>query len=203
MYENLYGTYSPVEDRMGFSTKGIFKCSRATEQISVIVSIAVGIAVYALFYTIWGEQFIYIFNMHNRPDHWLFFAIAFFFVCIIIFIVELIVIHRLLRGVDYHYTANMNVFSFYSVKAHVRKTDIHYNDVVAVNYEERKLFGLIKRGYTVTIITHSLGTITLYYIFNKSIKVHIPANTPFYIIEQRMIIQKEKQSSLSGGVGQL
>ena len=125
-------------------------------------------------------------------SHIQFFALAFSVVTVVIFAVGAVVISIILRGVEYRYTADSNMFSFSSQKDNVRKTDIHYNDVIAVKYEERKLFGFIKRGFTVTVMTHSLGYIKLDYLFNKSIKIHTPENTPFSIIEKRAEMTGEK-----------
>ncbi len=189
----MYEAYNPVEDRMGFSTRGTFRCSRATEQISVILAFIITLMIFAAFYFMWKEQFMYIYSMNERTDHSLFFALGFSGITAVIIIVFIVAVSFLLGGVEYSYTANENMFSFVSKKDGVRKTDIHYNDVIAVSYKQRRLFGIFDRGFTVTIITHTLGNVTLLYKHNRSIKVHSPENTPFHIIEERMDIQNEKQ----------
>ena len=199
----MYETQSPVEDRFGFTAKGTFRCSRATERIAVILSLIITAIVFVSFYLIWGRQLIYIYGMHYdelkdlsesqrlgfspvSTSHIMFFALAFTFVTVII-------ARLILNGVVYQYSADSNIFSFRSEKDNVRKTDIHYDDVIAVKYEERRLLRFIKRGYTVTVITRSLGNVVIEYIFNKSDKEHRPENTPFHIIEERTDIQNAKR----------
>ncbi len=178
---------------MGFSTRGIFRCSRASERILVILSLIITVIVFAGFYFVWGEQFKYIYHLPEkfgidqvRTQHSMGFALIFSAITAVIIIVEIVALKIILGGVEYHYMANANMFSFASHKDSMRKTDIYYDDVVAVSYEDRKLFGLFSRGYTVTIITHSLGNVVVLYMFNKSIKVRSPENTPFHIIEERV-----------------
>lgn len=197
----MFESRSPVEDRMGFRTQGVFRCSRATEPITVVLSLIITVIVLVGFYYIWGEQFKYIYHLGEKlgasgsTRHSAGFALVFSFVTAVIIIAEIVAVKLIFNGVEYRYTANANVFSFVSKKDGVRKTDIYYDDVVAVSYEERKLFGLFSRGYTVTIITHSLGNVVILYLFNKSIRVHSPENTPFRIIEERVQMRENSMQS--------
>ena len=187
----MYGSANPVEDRFGFKTRGKFRCSRSTERISVILVFVITVIVFIVFYRVWGAQLLYIYGMHYETagnvavSHIQFFALAFSLITLFIFAAGFVAVKIILIGVEYSYTADSNVFSFCSAKDNVSKTDISYSDVIAVRFDERRLFGLIKRGYTVTIITHTLGTVTLEYIFNKSISEKSPENTPFNIIKIR------------------
>ncbi len=186
---------------MGFHTQGVFLCSRNSEQISVILSVIISLMLFAGFYYVWGEQFKYIYHLGEQlgasasTQHSTGFALIFTVVSAVIIIGEIIVLKFILGGVGYHYTANANLFSFASKKDGVRKTDIYYDDVVAVSYEERKLFGLLSRGYTVTIMTHSLGNVVILYLFNKSIRDHSPENTPFHIIEERVQMRENSMQT--------
>ena len=209
----MYDARNPVEDRFGFSTRGTFRCSRATERISVIISLIVTVIALAGFYYVWGRQYTYIALLHYdeliglseeqrmgfspiSTTHTLFFAMAFALIAVIIVICEIIALRVILGGVKYDYSADANIFSFRSEKDNVRKTDIHYNDVVAVEYEERRLLGFINRGLTVTIICRSLGNVTLEYIRSKSDKDCRPENTPFHIIEERIDVQNERRQAV-------
>ncbi len=208
----MYEARNPVEDRFAFSARGTFRCSRATERISVIISLVITVIAFAGFYYVWGRQFIYIALLHYddliglsesqrmgfspiSTTHTFFFAMAFALIVVIIVIGEIVALRIILGGVKYNYSADSNIFSFRSQKDNVRKTDIHYNDVIAVRYEERKLFGFIKRGLTVTIISRSLGNVTLLYIRNKSDKECKPENTPFHIIEERIDVQNARRQA--------
>lgn len=190
---------NPVEDRFAFQTRGIFRCAHPAERILTIVTIIAAVLVWIGFYDIWSKQYIFIYNMHDeysqstKTDHSLFFAIAFSFITALIVIAAILIIHRIMQGRIYNYTADGNMFSFYSIKARVRKTDIHYNDVVSITYEKRVIFGFIDRGYYVTIETRSLGKLVLEYLHNKSAVNKDPENTPFNIIAQRTNIQNIKR----------
>ena len=195
----MYNTGSPIEDRFQFRTQGSFKCARPTEGILIIALIAAAVVVWLLFYEIWGQQFKFVYEMHEKTDHAFFFAFAFSMITLVLIILTVFIIKLIMNGIDYHYTADNNMFSFYSEKAGIKKTDIHYTDIVRITYEDYHLFGLIDRGYLVSIVTRSLGTISFEYLHNKSIRVHDRENTPFYIIEQRIDAQFEKRNAIKKG----
>ena len=67
----MYETNNPIEDRFGFQTQGTFRCSWATERISVILAVIITLLVFGSFYLIWGKQLIYIYGMHyDRLKEW-------------------------------------------------------------------------------------------------------------------------------------
>ena len=189
----MYETHSPIDDRFGFSTKGTFRCSMATERIALTVTVIVGVlllgAGYSAIYEVYKAQTLY---AQTDPTQYAGVAALTFIGFVIILAVGVSVALKLiLSGREYSYSADENKFSFMCAKDNVRKTDIFYSDVVSVRYEERKLLGYFVRGYTVTIITRSLGNITLEYMFNKSIPDRLPTNTPFRIIEERSAMLRQ------------
>lgn len=192
---------SPIEDRFRFQTRGTFRCSRPSERILIIICVIAAVLLWWAIFEIWGAQFRYIVHLSDdtifegKTPHSLFFAVAFSFFTLVDVIIAGIVIKNITKGIEYHYTADENMFSFYSTKGGIKKTDIHYNDITAINYEQRVLFGMLDRGFTVTIDTRSQGTITFCYIYNKSAPTHGRENTPFYIIEERLKMQNDKLSS--------
>ncbi len=192
----MYNGRNPIEDRFGFQTRGTFRCSRGSERIMLILSFIITFLIISTFYYIWGEQYKYIYHLHEvfnsmtgSTDHSMGFALIFTFITSLILIVEIVAVKAILNGVEYNYSADENIFSFVSKKDGVRKTDIHYNDVVSMTFDKRVIFGFIDRGYTVTINTRSLGSIELEYLHNKSSVNHEPEYTPFHIIAERTTIQ--------------
>lgn len=195
----VYQSKTPIEDRFQFRTQGRFRCARPTEGILIIISVILAVVIWIVFYEIWGQQFKFIYDMHEKTDHAFFFAVAFSMITFGLILCTIIIIKMILNGVDYHYTADNNMFSFYSEKAGIIKTDIHYSDVVEISYENYHLFGLIDRGFLVSIVTRTLGTVSFEYLHNKSILSHDRENTPFYIIEQRINAQFEKSNAMKRG----
>ncbi len=195
----MYNGRNPIEDRFGFQSRGIFRCAHPAERIYIIITLAAAIILWICFYEIWGQQFVYIYHLSDntsqegKTPHALFFAVAFSVITGIIVIAAIIIIRMIMQGQIYNYTADSNMFSFYSAKARVRKTDIHYNDVVSMTFDKRVIFGFIDRGYTVTIETRSLGRIELEYLHNKSSVSRDPENTPFHIIAERTNIQNSRR----------
>ncbi len=187
-----FNSSTPIEDRFSFHTQGRFQCARSTEGILIAAVIVLAIVVWLIIYDLMGQQFKFVFYMHEKTDHAFFFAIAFAFITLALVLITVFMIKAIMNGIEYHYTADSNMFSFYSEKAGVKKTDIHYYDVVSITYDQLILFGMIDRGFIVSITTHSLGTITLEYIYNKSIRARGHENTPFHIIEKRIEMLSEK-----------
>lgn len=182
----MYESRGPAEDRFGYSTQGIFNCARKTERIALMITVSstlfLAFAGYAFFYMQfeWYRQNTY--SPARAASTFGYIYVAFLAVTVII---AWIIISLILSGNVYKYRADATHFSFLSEKARVRKTDIYYNDVVMVKFEEYRLFGKWLRGFYVTIVTRSLGNITFSYIFNKSITDKTPQNTPFFIIAER------------------
>ena len=182
----MYETRNPVENRFGFSTQGTFNCSRPTERIALIITglstLFLAFAEYAVCYL--QNKWYYYNTMAPEMTASTFGLIYVFFLSLTV-IAAIIVINFILVGNVYRYRADNKRFSFLSEKAHIRKTDIFYDDVVMVKFDEYRLFGKWLRGFTVTVVTRSLGNITFNYIFNKSITDKTPQNTPFFIIAER------------------
>lgn len=189
----MYESHSPIDDRFGFSAKGTFRCSMATERIALITAVVIGVLLlgggYTAIYNVYREHTLY---AQTDPTTYAgVAALTFIGFVILLAIGEAIALKLILSGKEYWYSADANRFSYSSKNDNVGKTDIFYNDVRSVQYEERRLFGRIIRGYTVTIITGSLGTLTLEYMFNKSIPDKSPQNTPFRIIEERTAMLRQ------------
>ena len=194
----MYETHSPVEDRFSFSSKGIFYCSKPTERISIIVIVVSAVLIAVLWYNVLFEQLKWYFVNDGTAvgvDTARTIGYVYVFSMAFLFVIVCIIIKYILHGSKYYYSADAKHFSFRSEKAHVPKTDIFYDDVVSVKFEEHILFGHWLRGYIVSITTRSLGIIRFEYLFNKSISEKTPRNTPFRIIEERVAMLTENDAA--------
>ena len=190
----MYETHNPVEDRFDYYAKGTFRCSHPTERVSIIIVAAVFVFITIAWYAVLFEQLRWYFEINaeiigvNTAK-----TIGYVYVFSELFMlaVTAVIIHLILGGIVWNYSADGTHFSLWSEKARTRKTDIYYDDVVSVRYDEYYLFGTWLRGYVVCITTRSAGTIRLEYLFNKSITNKTTQNTPFYIIEERVAMITE------------
>lgn len=193
----MYETRSPVDDRFSFSTKGTFCCAKPSERVTILIVVLSFAFIAVAWYKILFEQLMWYFvNDGTYVGTETARTIGYIYVFSLAFLlaVDIIVIRLVLHGNIYSYSADEKHFSFLSEKAHIRKTDIFYDDVVSVSYDEYYLFGTWLRGYIVYITTRSLGTLRLEYLFNKSIADKTTRNTPFYIIEERVAMITENAS---------
>lgn len=185
----MYETHTPIEDRFRFSAKGTFYCSKPTERIWIIIIAVSTVIVAVVWYNALFDQLRWYFeNGDTYIGGKTAGTMGYIYVFSMAFIIAAvcIIIRFILHGDKYYYSADEKHFSVWSKKAHLRKTDIYYNDVKELRFSEYYLFGKHLRGYTVTISTRTLGDITFEYLFNKSISDKTPENTPFNIIIERV-----------------
>ncbi len=183
----MYETHNPVEDRFGFRTQGIFRCAKPSERISIVVIVVCTLLLSLGWYLVLYVQLRWYFGLRTDVGVSASRTMGFLFLGVVTLLVltAVVLITFILHGNLYSYTANDSVFSFRCDRERIPKTDIRYDDVASVEYREMRLFGKWQRGFEVTVITRSLGSITFRYLFNKSIPNKTHANTPFHIIEER------------------
>lgn len=183
----MYETHTPVEDRFAFSARGTFRCSYPAERLALIIAAVSTLFLIFAEYDICFRQYEwFVDNTYAPARASTTFGYIFMGMLTITLILCGVAVKLILSGIVYSYSADKTHFSVVSKKAAFRKTDIYYYDAVAVKYEEYYLFGKWLRGYTVTVITRSLGNVTFEYLFNKSIPDKTPENTPFHMIEERI-----------------
>jgi len=193
----MYETRSPVDDRFDFSAKGIFYCSMSTERTIIIVLIVSAVIIAVLWYNVLFDQLRWYFDKGGTAvgvDTARTIGYVYVFSMVFLIVVICCIIRFILYGNKYYYSADSKHFSFRSEKAHIPKTDIFYDDVITVRYDEMYLFGIWFRGYTVTVTTRSLGAIRFDYLFNKSSPDKTPRCTPFSIIEERVAMITENEA---------
>ena len=206
-----YSSYSPNEERFGFSTSGSFKCAYESERVIVIaflISLGVlllGILIsfvlcYELLFTPvdinaaaaageCGERQIFGFN----PAEYGLTAIGMVFlfwleiVGIIAFAITLAVLKT---GITCTFKANENYMEIVEQVKNPRTTVIFYNDVINVTATERKF--LFLSGINVTVYTKQ-NFFEYRYIHNHLSKTGGLSETPFNIIMERAeLVSKPK-----------
>ncbi len=206
-----YSSYSPNEERFGFSTSGSFKCAYDSERVIVIaflISLGVlllGILInfvlcYELLFTpvdinaaaAAGERVerqIFGFN----PAEYGLTAIGMVFlfwleiVGIIAFAITLAVLKT---GITCTFKANENYMEIVEQVKNPRTTVIFYNDVINVTATERKF--LFLSGINVTVYTKQ-NFFEYRYIHNHLSKTGGISETPFNIIMERAeLVSKPK-----------
>lgn len=206
-----YSSYSPNEERFGFSTSGSFKCAYDSERVIVIaflISLGVlllGILIsfvlcYELLFTPVdinaaaaagerGERQIFGFN----PAEYGLTAIGMVFlfwleiVGIIAFAITLAVLKT---GITCTFKANENYMEIVEQVKNPRTTVIFYNDVINVTATERKF--LFLSGINVTVYTKQ-NFFEYRYIHNHLSKTGGLSETPFNIIMERAeLVSKPK-----------
>ena len=141
----MYETHNPVEDRFGFSTSGTFRCARPSERIGTLtVCAAVLLLCFALYYVLfmqleWFRHYSYAPANSASTLGYVYVGLS-----ALIVIIGYAVIHYIMQGVAYSYSADENRFSFVCRKTGVQKTDIFYTDVVSVDFADLYLFGIIR-----------------------------------------------------------
>lgn len=206
-----YSSYSPNEERFGFSTSGSFKCAYDSERVIVIAFlISLGVLLlgmlisfvlcYELLFTPVdinaaaaagerGERQIFGFN----PAEYGLTAIGMVFlfwleiVGIIAFAITLAVLKT---GITCTFKANENYMEIVEQVKNPRTTVIFYNDVINVTATERKF--LFLSGINVTVYTKQ-NFFEYRYIHNHLSKTGGLSETPFNIIMERAeLVSKPK-----------
>lgn len=196
----FYTSFSPNEERFGFSTRGSFKCAFANERL-----VAIGIYAYTgiLLFLIGAQiySFINLFDLRTGAlkdgmfdpeagkvsggfaafgSH----GFTALFVLIIIavsFIVILAITLILKNGRNYYFSANDREFKITAPSG--RETVLPYEDIIGITFNERKFF-LASKGIDITIRTKTDAHI-FRYIHTPISKVNGITHTPFNIIRER------------------
>lgn len=206
-----YSSYSPNEERFGFSTSGSFKCAYDSERVIVIaflISLAallVGIVIsFALCYEMLftpvdinaaaaagerGERQIFGFN----PVEYGLSAMAMVFLFgleIVGLIAFAITLAFLKTGKTCTFKANENYMEIVEQGKNPQTTVIFYNDVINATSSERRF--LFLSGINVTVYTKQ-NIFEFRYIHNHLSKTGGLSETPFNIIMERAeLVSKPK-----------
>ncbi len=206
-----YSSYSPNEERFGFSTSGSFKCAYDSERVIVIaflISLAallVGIVIsFALCYEMLftpvdinaaaaagerGERQIFGFN----PVEYGLSAMAMVFLFgleIVGLIAFAITLAFLKTGKTCTFKANENYMEIVEQGKNPQTTVIFYNDVINVTSSERRF--LFLSGINVTVYTKQ-NIFEFRYIHNHLSKTGGLSETPFNIIMERAeLVNRQK-----------
>ncbi len=188
---DMFTSFSPNEERFGFSEKGFFYCSYKAEYAIKIVStiicaaILLGVVIFFVIYQLSFSDYdvndLFSKMMHSMPTHLSLYLIS---VSIIIadIAIYMIIIGIVKAGQKYSYHATESSFTIYPPN-NGSPIVINYNDVKGVMYEERKFF-FSDYGYYVTIITKE-GCRKYSYVHSARSRKGGYKGTPFYIISER------------------
>lgn len=196
----FYTSFSPNEERFGFSTRGTFKAAFTNERLISIgilsyiglILILIGLEVYSfinLFDLKTGALKDGMFDPYEGKvsDGFAAFGAHGFtglfilFIILVSFIIVLVAVLLLKNGKTYAFSANEREFKI--TYPNGRELTFLYEDIVGVNFNERKFF-LASRGLDVTIRTKTDSHI-IRYIHTPISKVNGITHTPFNIIRER------------------
>lgn len=206
-----YSSYSPNEERFGFSAKGGFRVAYDSERIIVTVFLAAlavfaigAVICFALCYEMLftpvdinaaaaagerGERQLFGFN----PAEYGLSAMAMVFLVwleIVGLIAFAITLGLLKTGINCDFKANENYMEIVEHGKNPRTTVIYYNDVINVTSAQRKF--LFLSGINVTIYTKQ-SVFEYRYIHNHLSKIGGLSETPFNIIcERAELVSKPK-----------
>ena len=192
MQTNHSTSYSSVDDRFGFSRKGIFRCRVKNEGIVFLTVIVVGVIIEAVmlstFFGSSNDQ-----TMENTLSATVFGFVLEFgsFIFPFIFIG---VIRTVMSGEEYSFTADEHKMLIICPKRDIR-ADIVYESVQSVSYTDLMFFSR-HRGYHVEIVC-SYGSFSFDFLFPYKAHTRNKDVTPFRIIEERCGVL-EKPRFLAG-----
>lgn len=192
-----FTSFSPNDERFGFSTKGSFRCAYENQRLIIIgFFIALSVLVVGAVITL-----IAAYNMVTTPpkieefdgDIWGFdraiygsyvIAVA-AMICLILmtliaFAITLTVLHA---GQIHEFKANETYFEIIPPDPTIPHIIIYYDDVIMVYAEERK-FLLTEHGLDVTVRTKK-GNLFFRYVHTTESKLKGLSDTPFNIIQER------------------
>lgn len=165
-------SYSPTDERFGFTTSGSFLCAAKFDApLMILLHI---LAVFVSLSIIWQ---ILTPNLNNGAFFW---AITTLVVLCAWWVVITSLIKLSMHGVRYRYTANQTSFTVR------RKNDelvFNYSDVRSVYYYPIYYFKWM-RGYKVRIETAAFSKEYIYLLDNMRLS-YPTEKTPFYILEER------------------
>ena len=198
-----YSTFSPVDDRFGFKTKGTFKTAYDGERVVILVIFAVIIffLVAAVICFIFGFQMIFtppdidktayegqwgnrvIFGFNTAEYGLLIISMVIFFIMAILSIAALFVAFAILKsGKNCFYKADEIRMEIIQQGRRKKVSVINYADVIKIDYRERKF--LFLSGFDVFVHTNK-KTHEFRFIHNRLSKVVGITETPFNIILER------------------
>ncbi len=198
-----YTTFSPVDDRFGFKTKGNFKTAYDGERVVILTIFAVIIffLVASVICFILGFQMIFtppdidktaleaekgnrvIFGFNTAEYGLLIISMVIFFIMAILSVAALLVAFAILKsGKNNSYKADETRMEIVQQGRRKKVSVINYADVIKVDYRERKF--LFLGGFDVFIQTNK-KTYEFRFIHNRLSKVIGITETPFNIILER------------------
>ncbi len=198
-----YSSYSPNEERFGFSAKGSFKCGYDSERVIIITGLAVLALIFVgmiicfatcydmLFTTVdiekaaqqVGEGSRNIFGFNPAEYGVTAMAMIFLFWLEIVGIIAFCIVLALLKmGKVCTFKANENYMEIVEQGKNPRTTVIYYNDVINVTASERKF--LFIGGLNITVYTKQ-NMFEFRYSHDHLSKIGGLSETPFNIIMER------------------
>ena len=170
--------FTAVDDRFGFSRKGIFNCRIKHEYpICIALTVVTGL--------IWSSLFGYAFGARVTLQNSLFmsvFGLIIYALLIVIPFIFIGTIRTILSGETYSYIINEEKMLITCPRKDLR-VDILVKNVLSVEYRKITLFGK-NRGYSVTIYCKD-GEKEFDFLFpQRAIKTDIDM-TPFRLLEER------------------
>ncbi|MBQ9383095.1 MAG: hypothetical protein IJT87_02540 [Ruminiclostridium sp.] len=177
-------SYSSVDDRFGFSRKGIFRC-RIRSELLLIITVTV-VSFFLEFYMLDGifgfaDLSHPILTMNNTLSGTVF-GLLFEAGALVLPFVYVGVIRTVLSGEEYSFTADERKMLIICPRRDFR-ADIFYEDVQNVTYSDIVLMNK-HRGYSVDIICGA-GTFHFDFLFPYKAQKKDKEMTPFVIIEER------------------
>lgn len=112
----------------------------------------------------------------------------------------LFIIGAVRAGVTCKYYADEKEFKITDNHKHTEY--LFYADIVNVDYAQTKFFGLLPRGFRVTITT-VYRDIVYDYLFFGDFSSDSPEDTPFHLLEQRAYATQELEPSVDDQIMQL
>ncbi len=206
-----YSTFSPVDDRFGFKAKGTFKCAYDGERVVILSIFAVIIffIVAAVICFIFGFQMIFtppdidktvyeyeqgnrvIFGFSTAEYGLLIISMVIFFIMAVLSTAALLVAFAILKsGKDCFYKADETRMEIIQQGKSRKVVVINYDDVINVDYRERKF--LFLGGLDIRVHTKK-KIYEFRFIHNRLSKVVGITETPFNIILERTGVVKRPE----------
>ena len=192
MDDNIFSSISPTEKRFGFKTTGEFRCSYPTEELLIMGLTLFCIVLYVGVSAFSGSgRFTSTNSAHILQYNFL--EYAGLFVSVILWFIGM---GFIFSGIKFSYTADEFKFVITSKYGLEAPLTFYYHDVSRVEYKDSMRFMLTKKGYIVKVITNTGETHTFRYLHNQSSKSFGTKATPFYIIEERVELERKQKQQL-------
>lgn len=203
MYNSSYSTFSPLDDRFGFKTNGTFKCAYDSERVVVLLFFAlillfivggcicavVGVGMLntpvdiesAISAADQAERNF--FGFDTRVYGVFIISMVIFFIMAVLSAAALLMAVAVLKsGIPYSFRADENRMEIIKQGKHRKIIVINYDDVINVDFRERKFIFL--GGLDVWVCTKN-KVYEFRYIHSRLSRVCGLSETPFNIICER------------------